>query len=119
MTAGWLLLVGAALSVASLVVEMGDAPPDDDGLYAGKPAYDDVAQAVSGLAMLQTVVSGEPFSALKVTVSVLTVHCAKSVVSEVIGVVKSHAVPPMAEVYQPAKVEPVLVGSAGFDTGVS
>ena len=32
----------------------------DDGVYAGKPAYDDVIQALSGLAHLQTIVSGEP-----------------------------------------------------------
>jgi crotonobetainyl-CoA:carnitine CoA-transferase CaiB-like acyl-CoA transferase len=32
----------------------------DDGLQGGKPAYDDVAQAASGLAMLQKVVAGEP-----------------------------------------------------------
>ena len=32
----------------------------DAGLYAGKPAYDDIVQALSGLAMLQTVVAGEP-----------------------------------------------------------
>lgn len=32
----------------------------DDGRYAGKAAYDDVVQALSGLAMLQTVVGGEP-----------------------------------------------------------
>ncbi len=32
----------------------------DTGLYAGKPAYDDVGQAISGLAMLQSVVAGEP-----------------------------------------------------------
>ncbi|MDE2453720.1 MAG: CoA transferase [Burkholderiales bacterium] len=32
----------------------------DDGLYAGRPAYDDIIQAASGLAMLQTVVAGQP-----------------------------------------------------------
>jgi len=32
----------------------------DEGTYAGKPAYDDVGQAESGLAMLQSVVGGEP-----------------------------------------------------------
>jgi crotonobetainyl-CoA:carnitine CoA-transferase CaiB-like acyl-CoA transferase len=32
----------------------------EDGPYAGRPAYDDVVQALSGLAMLQTVVTGEP-----------------------------------------------------------
>jgi crotonobetainyl-CoA:carnitine CoA-transferase CaiB-like acyl-CoA transferase len=32
----------------------------DHGPYGGKPAYDDVVQALSGLAMLQTVVTGEP-----------------------------------------------------------
>ncbi|RZT87131.1 crotonobetainyl-CoA:carnitine CoA-transferase CaiB-like acyl-CoA transferase [Pseudonocardia sediminis] len=32
----------------------------DDGPYGGKPAYDDVVQSLSGLAMLQTVVTGEP-----------------------------------------------------------
>ena len=31
-----------------------------DGPYAGKAAYDDVVQSLSGLAMLQTVVTGEP-----------------------------------------------------------
>lgn len=32
----------------------------DDGLYAGRPAYDDIGQAASGLAELQTVVAGQP-----------------------------------------------------------
>jgi crotonobetainyl-CoA:carnitine CoA-transferase CaiB-like acyl-CoA transferase len=32
----------------------------DEGLYAGQPAYDDVIQAASGVAMLQSFVAGEP-----------------------------------------------------------
>ncbi len=32
----------------------------DAGMYAGRPAYDDVVQALSGLAMLQSVIAGEP-----------------------------------------------------------
>jgi crotonobetainyl-CoA:carnitine CoA-transferase CaiB-like acyl-CoA transferase len=32
----------------------------NDGLYAGRPAYDDIIQAASGLATLQTVIAGQP-----------------------------------------------------------
>lgn len=32
----------------------------DEGLYAGRPAYDDIIQAASGLAQLQTIIAGQP-----------------------------------------------------------
>lgn len=54
----------------------------DDGLFAGKPAYDDVAQATSGLAALQSVVSGEPRYVPSILGDKITgVHAAFAVVS--------------------------------------
>lgn len=32
----------------------------DEGLYGGRPAYDDIIQAASGLAKMQTIIAGQP-----------------------------------------------------------
>lgn len=48
----------SALNPAIILCRVGGY--GEEGVDAGKPAYDDVAQAVSGLAALQSVVSGEP-----------------------------------------------------------
>jgi crotonobetainyl-CoA:carnitine CoA-transferase CaiB-like acyl-CoA transferase len=53
----------------------------DDGLYAGRPAYDDIIQAASGLAMLQTVVAGQPrFIPTIVADKISGVHAAYAIV---------------------------------------
>ncbi len=53
----------------------------DDGPYGGKPAYDDIIQALSGLAMLQTVVGGEPRYVPSIIADKITgVHAAYAVV---------------------------------------
>jgi crotonobetainyl-CoA:carnitine CoA-transferase CaiB-like acyl-CoA transferase len=53
----------------------------DDGLYAGRPAYDDIIQAASGLAMLQTVVAGQPrFIPTIVADKISGVHAAYGIV---------------------------------------
>ena len=52
----------------------------DDGLYAGKPAYDDVVQALCGLASLQQVVGGEPRYIPSVVVDkISSVHAAYAI----------------------------------------
>ncbi|MGE4243086.1 CaiB/BaiF CoA transferase family protein [Ramlibacter sp.] len=52
------------------------------GAYAGMPAYDDVIQAASGLAMLQSVVAGEPrFVPSVIADKVSAVHCAFAVMA--------------------------------------
>lgn len=53
----------------------------DDGLYGGRPAYDDIIQAASGLARLQTVIAGEPrFLPTIVADKVSGVHAAYAIV---------------------------------------
>ncbi|MCL4745614.1 MAG: CoA transferase [Burkholderiaceae bacterium] len=53
----------------------------NDGLYAGRPAYDDIIQAASGLADLQTVVGGQPrFIPSIVADKVSGVHAAYAIV---------------------------------------
>lgn len=53
----------------------------DDGLYAGRPAYDDIIQAASGLARLQTVVAGQPrFIPTIVADKISGVHAAYGIV---------------------------------------
>ncbi len=53
----------------------------DDGLYGGRPAYDDIIQAASGLAMLQTVVGGQPrFMPTILADKVSGVHAAYAIV---------------------------------------
>ncbi len=53
----------------------------DAGPYAGRPAYDDVVQALSGFAMLQTVVGGEPRYVPTIIADKITaVHAAYAIV---------------------------------------
>ena len=53
----------------------------DDGVYAGRPAYDDIVQALSGLAMLQTVAAGEPRYVPSIIADKITaVHAAYAIV---------------------------------------
>ena len=53
----------------------------DDGLYAGRPAYDDIIQAASGLADLQTVIAGQPrFIPTIVADKISGVHAAYAIV---------------------------------------
>ena len=54
---------------------------DDKGLYGGRPAYDDIIQAASGLAMMQTVVGGQPrFIPTIVADKISGVHAAYAIV---------------------------------------
>ncbi len=53
----------------------------DDGPYGGRPAYDDIIQAASGLATLQTVVGGQPrFMPTILADKVSGVHAAYAIV---------------------------------------
>lgn len=53
----------------------------DEGVYGGRPAYDDIIQAASGLAMLQTVVGGQPrFIPTIVADKISGVHAAYAIV---------------------------------------
>lgn len=55
------------------------------GLYAGRPAYDDIIQAASGLAMCQTVVAGQPrFIPTIVADKVSGVHAAYAILLAII-----------------------------------
>ena len=54
----------------------------DAGLYAGRPAYDDIVQALSGLAMLQKIAAGEPRYVPSIIVDKVTaVHAAYAIVA--------------------------------------
>ncbi len=53
----------------------------DDGPYGGRPAYDDIIQAASGLAMLQKVVGGQPrFIPTIIADKISGVHAAYAIV---------------------------------------
>ena len=53
----------------------------DEGAYGGRPAYDDIIQAASGLAMLQTVVGGQPrFIPTIIADKISGVHAAYAIV---------------------------------------
>ena len=53
----------------------------DGGPYGGKPAYDDVVQALSGLAALQTVVAGRPRYVPSIVADKITgIHAAYAIV---------------------------------------
>ena len=53
----------------------------DDGPYGGRPAYDDIIQAASGLAMMQKVVGGEPrFVPTIIADKISGVHAAYAIV---------------------------------------
>ncbi len=52
----------------------------DAGTYAGRPAYDDIVQALSGLAMLQKIAAGEPRYVPSIIVDKVTaVHAAYAI----------------------------------------